>query len=88
MNMYMYVGFCDDINGNVFMTQLYAMVKNHLRAPYGIYFTKNRTILRSPYGVRPATGRIVRFFIIFRHRTVPGEVKVLLKIPRRPYGIW
>ena len=41
------------------------MVTNHLRAPYGIYFTKNRTILRSPYGVRPAAGRIARFFINF-----------------------
>jgi len=45
-----------------------AMVTNHLRAPYGVYFTKNRTILR------PAAGRIVRFFNILRHRTVPGEV--------------
>jgi len=26
----------------------YAMVTNHLRAPYGVYFTKNRTILRRP----------------------------------------
>jgi len=42
-----------------------AMVTNHLRAPYGVYFTKNRTILRRPYGARPAAGRIVRFFIIF-----------------------
>ena len=42
-----------------------AMVTNHLRAPYGVYFTKNRTILLSPYGARPAAGRIVRFFIIF-----------------------
>ena len=41
------------------------MVTNHLRAPYGVYFTKNRTILRRPYGPRPAAGRIVRFFIIF-----------------------
>ena len=38
---------------------------NHLRAPYGVYFTKNRTILRRPYGARPAAGRIVRFFINF-----------------------
>jgi len=43
---------------------LYAMVTNHLRAPYGVYFTKKRTILRGPYGARPAAGRIVRFFII------------------------
>ena len=43
----------------------YAMVTNHLRAPYGVFFTKNRTILRRPYGAQPATGRIVRFFIIF-----------------------
>jgi len=39
------------------------MVTNHLRAPYGVYFTKNCTILRRPYGARPAAGRIVRFFI-------------------------
>ena len=41
------------------------MVTNHLRAPYGVYFTKNRTILRRPYGARPAAGRIVRFLINF-----------------------
>jgi len=41
------------------------MVTNHLRAPYDVYFTKNRTILRRPYGARPAAGRILRFFIIF-----------------------
>jgi len=40
------------------------MVTNHLRAPYGVYFTKNRTILRRPYGARPAAGRILLFFII------------------------
>jgi len=40
------------------------MVTNHIMAPYGVYFTKNRTILRRPYGARPAAGRIVRFFII------------------------
>jgi len=39
------------------------MVTNQLRAPYGVYFTKNRTILRRPYGALPAAGRIVRFFI-------------------------
>ena len=37
------------------------MVTNHLRAPHGVYFTKIRTILRRPYGVLPAAGRIVRF---------------------------
>ena len=42
-----------------------AMVTNHLRAPYGVYFTQNRTILRRPYGARPAAERIVQFFIIF-----------------------
>ena len=49
----------------------YAMVTNHLRAPYGVYFTKNRTILR-----RPAGGRKNRtiFYHFLRHRTVPGEV--------------
>ena len=41
-----------------------AMVTNHLRQPYGVYFTNNRTILRRPYGARPAAGRIVRFMII------------------------
>jgi len=48
----------------------YAMVTNHLRAPYGVYFTQNRTILR-----RPAGGRKNRtiFDQFFRHRTVPGE---------------
>jgi len=48
-----------------------AMVTNHLRAPYGVFFTKNRTILR-----RPAGGRKNRtiFYQVFRHRTVPGEV--------------
>jgi len=48
-----------------------AMVTNHLRAPYGVYFTKNRTILR-----RPAGGRKNRtiFEHFLRHRTVPGEV--------------
>jgi len=39
------------------------MVTNHLRASYGLYFTKNRTILRRPYGARPAAWRIVRFFL-------------------------
>ena len=35
-----------------------AMVTNHLRAPYDVYFTKTRTW----------------FLMIFRHRTVPGEI--------------
>ena len=52
------------------------MVTNHLRAPYGVYFTKNRTILRSPYGTRPAAGRIVRFLIN------------LLDIVRCPVKFW
>ena len=43
----------------------YAMVTNHSRAPCGVYFTKIRTILRRPYGTRPAAGRIVRFLIDF-----------------------
>jgi len=42
-----------------------AMVTNHLRAPYGVYFAKKRTILRRPYGARLAAGRNVQFFIIF-----------------------
>ena len=49
----------------MFMFLVNAMVTNHLRAPYGVYFTKDRTILRRPYGARPAAGRIVRFFINF-----------------------
>ena len=56
------------------------MVTNHLRAPYSVYFTKNRTILRHPAGGRK--NRTI-FYHFFRHRTVPGEVKVLLKISRR-----
>jgi len=43
-----------------------AMVTNHLRAPYGVCFTVKRTILRRPYGARPAAGRIVRFLNIFK----------------------
>jgi len=42
--------------------------------PYGVYFTKNRTILRRSYSARPAAGGSVRFLSIFRHHTVPGEV--------------
>ena len=30
-----------------------------------LYFTKNRTILRRPYGDRPAAGRIVQFLVNF-----------------------
>jgi len=52
----------------------YAMVTNHLRAPYGVYFTK---IVRF-YGARTAPGRRQEesydFYHVFRHRTVPGEV--------------
>jgi len=47
---------------------LYAMVTNHLRAPYGVYFTKNRYILRRP------NSTIFDHFRHRRHRTVPGEV--------------
>jgi len=43
--------------------QFNAMVTNHLRVPYGVYFTKYRTILRRMYGARLAAGRIVRFLI-------------------------
>jgi len=51
--------------------ETYAMVTNHLWAPYSVYFTKNHTILR-----RPAGGRKNRtiFYQFLRHRTVPGEV--------------
>ena len=41
------------------------MVKNHQHAPYGVFFTKKRTILRRPYGARSAAGRTVRFFLSF-----------------------
>jgi len=56
---------------SLFCNRPYAMVTNHLRAPYGVYFTKHRTILR-----RPAGGRKNRtiFEHFLRHRTVPGEV--------------
>jgi len=37
------------------------MVTNHLQAPYGVYFTQKRTIVRRPYGARPAAGTIVRY---------------------------
>ena len=43
------------------------------------------------YGARTAPGRRQEesydFLSCFRHRTVPGEVWVLLKVPRRPYGV-
>jgi len=50
------------LDGTSCLAPGYAMVTNHLRAPYGVYFTKNRTILRRPYSARLATGRRVRFF--------------------------
>ena len=65
------------------------MVTNHLRAPYGVFFTKK---IVQFYGARTAPDRRQKesydFYHFVRHRTVPGEVKVLLKIPRRPYGVW
>jgi len=43
------------------------------------------------YGARTAPGRRQDESFdnksAFRHRTVPGVVKVLLKIPRRPYDV-
>jgi len=33
------------------------MVTNYLQAPHGVYFTLNRTILRSAYGARPGIDR-------------------------------
>jgi len=59
-----------------------AMVTNHLRAPYGVYFTKKSYDSTAPVR-RPAGGRKNRtiFYHVFRHRTV-------LKILRRPYGVW
>jgi len=41
------------------------MVTNHLQAPYCVYNTKIRTILRRSNGVRPAARRIVRYLINF-----------------------
>ena len=61
MGIIIYIAKLDNIS----IMYAYAMVTNHLRAPYGVYFTKNRTILRRPYGARPAAGRIVRFCINF-----------------------
>jgi len=55
------------------------MVTNHLRTPYGVYFTTNRTILRRPYGARPAAGRIVRFFIILDIVRYPVKYRYYLK---------
>jgi len=51
------------------------MVTNHLRAPYGVYFTKKSYESTAPVR-RPAGGRKNRtiFYQFFRHRTVPGEV--------------
>ena len=40
-------------------------VTNHLQAPYGVYFTNTRRILRPTYGAQPAAGRIVRYLITF-----------------------
>jgi len=55
--------------------QRYAMVKNHLRAPHGVYFTPKTYDSTAPVR-RPAGGRKNRtiFDQFFRHRTVPGEV--------------
>jgi len=47
------------------------MVTNHLRAPYGVFFTKNRTPVR-----RPAGGRKNR--TIFYHFLAPEIFKNLL----------
>jgi len=44
----------------------YAMVTNHLRAPYGVYFTKNRTILRRPAGGRKNRTIFINFLDIVR----------------------
>jgi len=57
----------------------HAMVTNHLRASYGIYFTKKTYVFSAPYGTQLVAGRTVRCLVIFRPRTVPGEVLVLLK---------
>jgi len=68
-----------------------AMVTNHLRAPYGVYFAKHRTIIRRPYGARPAAGKIVRFLINFLdivrcpdgHRTMSDKRHELSKISKQ-----
>jgi len=39
-------------NHTIFLSIVYAMVTNHLRAPYCVYFTTNRTILRRQAGGR------------------------------------
>jgi len=57
---------------------LNAMVTNHLRAPYGVYFTQNRTILRRPYGAhilcthRTGTGRFLFKIYIVRFQRCPS----------------
>jgi len=42
------------------------MVTNHLRAPYGVYFTKNRTILWRPAGGRKNRTIFYHFLDIIR----------------------
>ena len=54
-----------------------AMVTNHLRAPYGVYFTKHRTILRRPSGGRKNR---TTFFYQFSHPIVVGNLKCLLSV--------
>ena len=51
-----------------------AMVTDHLRAPYGVYFTKKSYDSTAPVRC-PAGGRKNRtiFYHFLRHRTVPGE---------------
>ena len=40
---------------------------------------------RTPFGICFTKNHMIQQ--LFRHRTVPGEVKVLLKIPRPPYSL-
>ena len=49
----------------MYLDYIYAMVTNHLRAPYGVYFTKHRTILRRPYGAHRRQKESYDFFINF-----------------------
>jgi len=61
------------------------MVTNHLQAPYGVCFTKNRTNLRA----WSAAGRIVRCFINFLDIVrCPVKFRYYLKFhgPRQAFG--
>ena len=44
-------------NYEMFGCVMYVMVTNNQRAPYGVYFIENSTIVRRPYGVSWAAGQ-------------------------------